>query len=128
MTNDQVNALRRRYAELLVKTGVNLQPGQGLLVRGELAHAPFVREVVAASHVVALSQISTGLDPADDTLALNTLPSTNCPCRPTRLPASSSTLTRSGRASAWWATSSPRRSARSTRRRCARGRSSAPRR
>ena len=50
MTNDQLNAMRRRYAELLVKTGVNLQPGQGLLVRGELAHAPFVREVVAAAY------------------------------------------------------------------------------
>ena len=50
MTNDELNRLRRRYAELLVKTGVNLQPGQGLLVRGELAHAPFVREVVAAAY------------------------------------------------------------------------------
>src|SRR5690606_948724 len=50
MMNDELNRLRRRYAELLVKTGVNLQPGQGLLVRGELAHAPFVREVVAAAY------------------------------------------------------------------------------
>jgi len=50
MTNAESNELRRRYAELLVKTGVNLQPGQGLLVRGELAHAPFVREVVAVAY------------------------------------------------------------------------------
>ncbi len=55
MTNTESNGLRRRYAELLVKTGVNLQPGQGLLVRGELAHAPFVREVVAVAYAAGAS-------------------------------------------------------------------------
>lgn len=38
------------YAELLIRIGVNLQPGQSLRVGGELAHAEFVRLVVAAAY------------------------------------------------------------------------------
>ena len=38
------------YAELLIRTGVNLQPNQSLVVRAELAHAEFVRHVVAAAY------------------------------------------------------------------------------
>lgn len=47
--NDLIVSMRS-YADLLIGTGVNLQPQQGLLVRAELAHAPFVREVVAAAY------------------------------------------------------------------------------
>ncbi|MFN3705618.1 MAG: aminopeptidase [Thermoflexales bacterium] len=39
-----------RYAEVLVRVGVNLQPNQGLLVSAELAHAPFVRLVSDAAY------------------------------------------------------------------------------
>lgn len=35
------------YAELLLRTGVNVQPGQSLVIRAELAHAPLVRPLVA---------------------------------------------------------------------------------
>jgi aminopeptidase len=49
----QANALDAQiqvYANLLIRTGVNLQPRQGLLVRAELGHASFVRQVVAAAY------------------------------------------------------------------------------
>lgn len=39
-----------RYADLLIRTGVNLQPRQGLLVRAELGHAPLVRAAIASAH------------------------------------------------------------------------------
>ena len=35
-----------KYAELAVKVGVNIQPGQTLLVRTPIECAPFVRKVV----------------------------------------------------------------------------------
>jgi len=38
------------YAELLIKLGVNLQPGQSLRISSELEHAPFTRQVVAAAY------------------------------------------------------------------------------
>lgn len=42
--------LQATYAELVVRTGVNIQPGQSMVVRAELEHAPFVRLVVAAAY------------------------------------------------------------------------------
>jgi len=42
--------LMRRYAELAVKVGVNLQPGQNVVVQALVEHAPFVREVVRAAY------------------------------------------------------------------------------
>lgn len=56
--NDLI-ANMRSYADLLIGTGVNLQPQQGLLVRAELAHAPFVREVVAAAYRAGASYVHT---------------------------------------------------------------------
>ena len=38
------------YAVLLLRTGVNLQPGQSLIIRAELAHAEFTRLVVAEAY------------------------------------------------------------------------------
>ncbi len=38
-------AQQQRYAELLVRVGVNLQPDQTLMISAELAHAPFARLV-----------------------------------------------------------------------------------
>lgn len=48
--SDTFQEQKARYAELLVRTGVNLQPGQGLVVRAELAHAELVRLVTAAAY------------------------------------------------------------------------------
>jgi aminopeptidase len=42
--------LMKRYAELAVKVGVNLQEGQHVVVQGLVEHAPFVREVVRAAY------------------------------------------------------------------------------
>jgi len=39
-----------RYAELLIHSGANLQPGQSLRLGAELEHAEFVRLVVAAAY------------------------------------------------------------------------------
>jgi aminopeptidase len=38
----------RRYADLVVRVGTNLQPGQALVVRGEPEHAPFMRVLAEA--------------------------------------------------------------------------------
>jgi aminopeptidase len=40
----------RKYAQLAVKVGVNLQPGQVLAVNAYLEHAPFVREIARAAY------------------------------------------------------------------------------
>ena len=47
----------RAYADLLVRTGVNLQPRQGLMVRAELGHASFVRQIVAAAYDAGASYV-----------------------------------------------------------------------
>ena len=51
--NDQMT----RYAELLLRTGLNLQPRQGLLIRGELAHAELVRLLVAEAYRLGASNV-----------------------------------------------------------------------
>lgn len=48
--HSQPNTLQERYAELLIRTGLNLQPGQSLRMGAELAHAGFVRQVVATAY------------------------------------------------------------------------------
>ena len=40
----------QKYAELLIRTGVNLQPGQGLVISAEHAHADFVRIATAVAY------------------------------------------------------------------------------
>jgi aminopeptidase len=42
--------LLRRYAEVAIRVGVNLEPGQELYVGGDLAHAPLVREIVRQAY------------------------------------------------------------------------------
>jgi aminopeptidase len=39
-----------RYAELIVRAGVNVQPGQTVFVDGQLEHAPLVRALVRAAY------------------------------------------------------------------------------
>ena len=41
---------QERYADLLIKIGVNLQPGQGFVITADLAHAPFVRLLAASAY------------------------------------------------------------------------------
>jgi aminopeptidase len=45
------------YAGLLLRTGVNLQPGQSLVIRAELAHAEFVRLVVAEAYTLGAAYV-----------------------------------------------------------------------
>ncbi len=47
---DTLDAQKQRYAELLVRVGVNLQPGQCMTVSGELAHRDFVQRVVGEAY------------------------------------------------------------------------------
>jgi aminopeptidase len=45
------------YATLLLRTGVNLQPGQSLVIRAELAHAEFVRLIVAEAYALGAAYV-----------------------------------------------------------------------
>ena len=49
MSDSLVNA-KQAYAELLLRAGVNLQPGESVLIRAELGHREFVRLLVAAAY------------------------------------------------------------------------------
>lgn len=46
-----------RYAELAVKKGVNIQPGQQLEVRADISQAPLVRHVVKAAYAAGAKQV-----------------------------------------------------------------------
>ena len=46
----ETRELMRRYADLAVKVGVNVQESQHVVVQGLVEHAPFVREVVRAAY------------------------------------------------------------------------------
>jgi aminopeptidase len=45
----------RKYAQLAVKVGVNLQPGQVLAVNAFIEHAPFAREIARAAYEAGAS-------------------------------------------------------------------------
>ena len=63
MTNTNTLSTQiKRYADLLINTGVNLQPGQSLRIGAELEYAPFVRIATAAAYKAAFS---TGGDPGE---------------------------------------------------------------
>ena len=47
MTHPMSDQTLARYADLLLAGGVNLQPGQSLIISAELGHAPLVRAAVA---------------------------------------------------------------------------------
>ena len=46
-----------KYAELSVKVGVNIQPGQTLLVRSPIECAPFVRKVVKKAYDLGAKEV-----------------------------------------------------------------------
>lgn len=48
--NDTLLAQQRAYADLIIRAGVNLQPGQAVAVRAELGHRDFVRILAAAAY------------------------------------------------------------------------------
>lgn len=50
MADYTLSAQQDRYAHLLVRTGLNLQPGQSLRIGAEVAHRDFVQRVVAAAY------------------------------------------------------------------------------
>ena len=50
MTHPMSDQMLARYADLLLAGGVNLQPGQSLIISAELGHAPLVRAAVAAAY------------------------------------------------------------------------------
>ncbi|MBA3364962.1 MAG: aminopeptidase [Actinobacteria bacterium] len=53
-----------RYAELAVRVGANLQPGQLLAVTGQLEHAPFVRAIARAAYAAGARYVDVSyVDP-----------------------------------------------------------------
>ena len=76
------------YAVLLLRTGVNLQRGQSLVIRAELAHAEFVRLVVAEAYAQGATYVHVEWTdtPAQRAMLLNMTWKAGT-CRPTRLPA-----------------------------------------
>lgn len=63
----ELNERLRRYAELLVRFGVNLQPGQSLRIGAELEHAPLVR--LAAEFAYTIGAPYVQVDWTDTPLA-----------------------------------------------------------
>jgi aminopeptidase len=51
-----------RYAELVVRIGVNVQPGQPVHVRGELSHAPIAEAVVEQAYKAGASRVTVSFD------------------------------------------------------------------
>jgi aminopeptidase len=61
-----LEAQQQRYAELLVKVGLNLQPGQGLYIQSEVVHRPFVQLVVAEAYKAGAKYVEASLgDPVN---------------------------------------------------------------
>jgi aminopeptidase len=50
--------LLKRYAELVVRVGANVQDGQDVMIVGQVEHAPFVRALAAASYGAGARYVS----------------------------------------------------------------------
>ncbi len=61
---------KQQYARLLIATGVNLQPGQSLIVRAELGHAEFVRLAVAEAYKAGAAYVQVDWQDAPTLRAL----------------------------------------------------------
>jgi aminopeptidase len=62
--NDHLLAMQQAYANLIIRSGVNLQPGQGVAVRAELGHREFVRILATAAYEAGASHVEVlWLDP-----------------------------------------------------------------
>jgi aminopeptidase len=51
-----------RYAELVVRIGVNVQPGQPVHIRGEISHAPIAEAVVEQAYRAGASRVTVSFD------------------------------------------------------------------
>jgi aminopeptidase len=60
-----------RYAELVVRVGLNVQPGQVVRVSADLSHAPVARAVVEHAYLAGASRVS--VDYSDDQVRRSTL-------------------------------------------------------
>ena len=60
-----------RYAELVVRIGLNVQPGQVVRVAADLSHAPVARAVVEHAYLAGASRVS--VDYSDDLVRRSTL-------------------------------------------------------
>lgn len=54
----EIDELRRRYADLAVKVGVNLQPGQNVWISALVEHAPFVRVLAESAYANGARYVS----------------------------------------------------------------------
>jgi aminopeptidase len=52
-----VSSRLQKYAQLVVRTGANIQPGQTLLVEAELEHAPLVRAIAAEAYAAGAGYV-----------------------------------------------------------------------
>ncbi len=48
--SDELSKTKQAYAELILRCGVNLQPGKSVVIRAELGHREFVRLLVATAY------------------------------------------------------------------------------
>ena len=48
--SDELSKTKQAYAELILRCGVNLQPGESVIIRPELGHREFVRLLVATAY------------------------------------------------------------------------------
>jgi aminopeptidase len=63
MTDMTTNQARiDRYAELVVRIGVNVQPGQPVFVRGELTHAPIAEAIAEQAYRAGASRVIVSYD------------------------------------------------------------------
>src|SRR6185437_8767771 len=57
VTTSSQQARIDRYAELVVRVGVNVQPGQPVFVQGEPSHAPIARAIAEQAYRVGASRV-----------------------------------------------------------------------
>ncbi|MBE2234607.1 MAG: aminopeptidase [Anaerolinea sp.] len=55
--NDTLLAQQRAYADLIIRSGINLQPGQSVAVRAELGHRDFVRILAEVAYAAGARQV-----------------------------------------------------------------------
>src|SRR3954468_7207854 len=60
-----------RYAELVVRIGLNVQPGQVVRIAADLSHAPVARAVVEQAYLAGASRVS--VDYSDDYVRRSTM-------------------------------------------------------
>jgi aminopeptidase len=68
-------AMQAAYADLLVRTGLNVQPGQSVRILAELGHRTFAQQVVRAAYTAGAGYVHVEwMDPVTDYIRLNQAP------------------------------------------------------